>query len=189
MKRAFLAIAVAIMASLGAFAQVDLSTKSFFAAVTDDAGGSRDEGGMSEFTNLSATYTTWFNSFDTGYYGLRYEGFSSNGLMFTAAFKGSWGITDPGYYQYRVGMGKGFQFTDWCALTIPISFIMGDYAKDYDMKKGKIKKGECYGFAISPGLRFKAGKLIIGASFDLGGLYTRDFAFYKAFELSLGFTL
>lgn len=142
--------------------------------------------------NLSVTYNCWFDNFDKGYYGVRYESIDAK-LMMTMAFKGSWGITDPGMYQWRVGAGPVWNIKSCknLALVLPVAFFSGDYVKGASVKKGKVKveKGTYYGGLVSPGVRFKAGGCVLGASFGLGFAYTKKMEFYKDFELSIGFSI
>lgn len=144
-----------------------------------------------DFSSLSATWTTWFDHFDKGYYGIKYEGVN-NGTIYTMAVKGSWGVTKPGMWSWRIGFGKAWALNDWAAVVAPISFQNGDYVKEVKMKKNgdyDYETGLSYALLISPGLRFRLGGAVIGVSFDLGGIYTKKVQFYKSFELSLGFKI
>lgn len=142
--------------------------------------------------NLSVTYNCWFDNFDKGYYGVRYESVGPK-FMMTMAVKGSWGITDPGFYQWRIGAGPVWNIkgSEKLALVLPVAFFSGDYIKSASVKKGKVKfeKGTYYGGLVSPGIRFKVGGCVLGASFGLGFDYSNEFEFYKDFELSIGFRI
>lgn len=140
-----------------------------------------------DFSNVSLTYLAWFDNFDKGFYGLRYESIDRG--IYTLSFKGSWGITDPGFYQWRIGFGPAGTLTQNVAYVCPVSFMMGDYLKNIKFKSnGDIdyEKDLHYGLVLSPGLRAKLGVLMIGVSFDLGFDYADKFRFYKGFELGLG---
>lgn len=142
------------------------------------------------FSNIGATWTCGFDSFDKGYYGLRIESFDANGLMYHLSIKGSWGVTTPGMYQWRTGFGKGWAVNKWLVVALPVSFMMGEYVKDVKINsKGKISydTGLSFGLLVSPGLRFKIDKIIIGAQIDLGGVYSNKLGFYKGLEFSLGY--
>lgn len=145
-----------------------------------------------DFSNLSASWTTWFSNFDNGFYGLKYEGFANN-MVYTIAFRGNWGVSNPGMYNWRIGIGPSRTLNDWFAIVAPISFQMGDdYIKEATMDKNgniKFKTDLSYSLIVSPGARFKLGGAVFGVSFDLGGCYADKIRFYKAFELSLGFTI
>lgn len=191
MKKFILTTIIAITSCLGGFAQ---NNSMAIAAKDNSQEVEGEKTTIQKFTNVSATYRAWFNSFDAGYYGLRYEGFSKNGILYTLAFKGSWGLTEPGLYQGRVGGGKGFALTDWLACTVPVSFIIGDYVKGskYNSKTGKPSydtSGFMFGLVVSPGLRLRFGGFMVGATFDLGMGIAHNVGFYKGFELSLGITL
>lgn len=142
--------------------------------------------------NLSVTYNCWFDNFDKGFYGVRYENIDSK-LIMTMAFKGSWGVTDPGMYQWRIGFGPvwNVKSSEKLALVFPVAFFSGDYIKGATVKKGEVKaeKGTFYGGLVSPGVRFKVGECVLGASFGLGFAYTKKMEFYKDFELSIGFRI
>lgn len=157
---------------------------------TTDKDTNPTESFIQGFTNVAATWTCGFNSFDKGYYGLRAESFSESGAMLAMSFKGSWGVTTPGLYEWRVGYGKGWVANEWLAVALPVSFEMGDYVSNVKIKKNGDYDYETdlkYGLIASPGLRFKIGSLIIGAQIDLGVVYAGEFCFSKGLEFSLGF--
>lgn len=143
------------------------------------------------FSNVSATYNCWFDHFDKGYYGLRVETVDKGGFVYTVAFKGSWGITDPGLYRWRIGFGKAWSVQNWVAFIVPVAFMSGDYVKDITVKNDKLKyeKGTFYGLVVSPGIRVKLGGCVVGVSLGLGVDYSSKFEFYKDVEFSLGFKI
>lgn len=140
------------------------------------------------FSNISATWTCGFESFDKGYYGLRVESFFDNGIMYTFSFKGSWGVMTPGMFQWRASLGKLCVINKSFAFALPVSLMMGEYIKDAKYDRGKIKyeKDLCFGLIASPGLRIRVEDIIIGAQIDLGAVYGKDVNFYKGLEFSLG---
>lgn len=144
---------------------------------------------LSEFDNIHATYSAWFDAFDKGFYGVGMESYGKN-TVFTLSLNGSWGLTDPGLYQGRVGYGVGYAFNKFFAVSCPLQIMLGEAVNGASVDKyGNIKydTGFMGGLLLSPGIRLKCGGIIIGAGFDIGWAQSSSASFYKDFNLKLGF--
>ena len=212
MKKAILFILISTLSAMSAYALNEGDISSPIEISTNQTNESTSAVSIKDFSNLSLTYATWFDrDFPTGFYGIRYESFLTNGgFMATLAFKGSWGITNPGYFEFRWGFGKGWAINENIALVIPANFVIGDYISDIridDNLNLLYSKSLWYGVIASPGIRIKIDRFLIGASFDLGVQFADGIKatvgsnsdnisadtghlteFYKGFEISAGFT-
>lgn len=145
---------------------------------------------IKDFGCVYLSYFGGYKDFDKGYYGIGWELFNESGAFANMSYHGSWGITDPGEYQWRVGGGYGIAPVEFAAITARINAMFGSYTKyEYNEKTGKLKEESKFGGGIlfAPGVRLKFGKLSFGVNFDLGWAYFGGSGFYKDVELNLGY--
>ncbi len=158
---------------------------------TTSGDSKKTESAISKFSNFFVSYLGGYQDFDKGFYGIGWESFSESGIMANLSFNGSWGITDPGEYMFRVGAGYGYAPVDFAAITARINAMGSSYTKyEYNHKTGKIDKEDKFGggILVAPGVRLKLSKIVIGVNFDLGWAYLGGSGFYKDVQLSLGYT-
>lgn len=130
------------------------------------------------FNAIYLSYYGQFKYFDSGFYGIGMRSFGDNGFFYTFSLHGSYGITDPGVFEFRTGAGYG------CVLH-PMVLVSGAARMLIDVAKVNRDWNAGVGVVFTPGLNLKISKLILGVSVDLGWMqnYKR---LYSCAEISLG---
>lgn len=142
------------------------------------------------FSAVQFSYMGGFSNFGKGYYGIGFEKIFDNNLIYSLSFHGSWGITDPGLYAIRLGIGYAYSPAPWFALVLKGTGFSGSYVSDAKVNsKGEIKYETEIGGGVlaSPGIRLKAGRLVAGVDVDFGWAYYKGSNFYKDLMLSVGY--
>lgn len=145
---------------------------------------------QSMIEDFGGFYLSFIGDFKGGFYGFGWESFSESGAFYNMSFHGSWGLQKPGSAQIRLGGGYGVAPVRFLAITGRINGMCGSYrGYNFYPETGRITKQTKFGGGIlfAPGLRLRFGSVFLGANFDLGWAYFGKSAFYKDFELNLGF--
>lgn len=186
-----LIISLAVIASfcgIHANAQSEVNTRDA-AQITDSSNGadSTEKDPITKFNCVQLSYFGGLPGFSEGFYGIGYELFGKKWVT-SLSFHGSWGITDPGFYGMRLGIGYALSPAPWFAFMLKAIPFWQTYVSDVRFNKGEIKYDTSIGGGIlaSPGIRLRISNITIGANFDIGYAYLGGSGLYKDIMLTLG---
>ena len=134
------------------------------------------------FSNIFLSYSAQFDHFDMGAYGIGWVVYGKGGWGMTLACDMNYGIVDPGSLLVRVGVACGAPVHPNIMLNCSLAGCLSGY-KSY--KDSEFKTG--YGVVATPGISFRADRLVFNLGYDLGWMKNDGSGFAHNFRVTLGY--